>query len=197
MTRKKKESTPQEPKYAGFSIRLFASMIDMLLTFFLIAPFFPQGGMPPELIDILHQQQSGGLSEAETNAMIFEFLLAGGGLARAISMRFTEMLVMGVIVVLFWIYRSATPGKMLFGLKIVDSVTGNPPGKIQCIIRYLGYIISGVPLGLGFLWISLNKRRRGWHDYLAHTVVIMDLENTVWQRMMQPFKKYLDRYRKV
>ncbi|HKF94921.1 MAG TPA: RDD family protein, partial [Gammaproteobacteria bacterium] len=28
------------------------------------------------------------------------------------------------------------------------------------------------PLGLGFLWIAFDKRKQGWHDKLAATVVV-------------------------
>ncbi|MBT7879149.1 MAG: hypothetical protein HN738_13805, partial [Gammaproteobacteria bacterium] len=28
-------------------------------------------------------------------------------------------------------------------------------------------------LGLGFIWIALDKRKQGWHDKLAGTVVII------------------------
>jgi uncharacterized RDD family membrane protein YckC len=33
-------------------------------------------------------------------------------------------------------------------------------------------LVSALFFCLGFLWIGLNKRKRGWHDYLADTVVI-------------------------
>ncbi len=197
MAKKKRESAPEGPKYAGFSLRLFASLVDMLLTFFMIAPFFPQGSFPPALQDILYKQRSGQISEREANALLADYLFNDGGLANALSMRFTETLVFGVIVVLFWIYRAATPGKMLFGLKIVDGKTGNRPSTVQCIIRYLGYFASGVPLGIGFIWIQCNKKRRGWHDYLAGTVVIVEQSTTVWERIKQPFEKYLKKNKKV
>ncbi len=38
--------------------------------------------------------------------------------------------------------------------------------------RYLGYFASTIPLCLGFLWIAFDKRKQGWHDKLAGTVVI-------------------------
>jgi uncharacterized RDD family membrane protein YckC len=74
--------------------------------------------------------------------------------------------------ILFWIYKSATPGKMLFKVKIVDAKTGNAPTVKQAVIRYIGYYISILPMGLGLLWICWDKKKQGWHDKLAGTVVI-------------------------
>lgn len=75
-------------------------------------------------------------------------------------------------VILFWRYRAATPGKMILSLQIVDAKTFGTPTLQQFIIRYLGYFISTIPLCLGFLWIAFDKRKQGWHDKLAGTVVI-------------------------
>ena len=72
----------------------------------------------------------------------------------------------------FWIYKSATPGKMVFGLKIVDAETAGPCGTGQLIGRYLGYYPSFLVLGLGFIWVAFDKRKQGWHDKMAGTLVI-------------------------
>jgi uncharacterized RDD family membrane protein YckC len=73
---------------------------------------------------------------------------------------------------LFWIISSATPGKMAVGAKIVDAKTGTKPQAKQFLIRYLGYYVSALPLGLGFLWVAFDSQKQGWHDKLAGTVVI-------------------------
>ena len=62
---------------------------------------------------------------------------------------------------------------MLFKSVIVDVNTLSAPSTAQNIIRYLGYFISFLPLGLGFLWIAFDERKQGWHDKLAGTVVII------------------------
>ena len=74
--------------------------------------------------------------------------------------------------IVFWVYKDATPGKMLCGIKIVDARTGGKPGGWQYIGRYFSYIASTLPLMLGFFWIIWDKRKQGWHDKLARTVVI-------------------------
>ena len=77
-----------------------------------------------------------------------------------------------IAVIVFWIYKSATPGKMIFGAKIVDARTGGPLTTGQCIGRYLGYYVSLVyavhRLSVG----RFDPRKQGFHDKLASTVVI-------------------------
>ena len=77
-----------------------------------------------------------------------------------------------VAVLLFWHYKSATPGKMVISAVIVDASTFGPPSTGQLLGRYLGYFVSTIPLCLGHLWIVFDKRKQAWHDKLANTVVI-------------------------
>lgn len=77
-----------------------------------------------------------------------------------------------VAVIAFWHLKQATPGKMLLGAKIVDSTTGLPPATGKLVIRYFAYIISLIPLGLGYFWIAFDPKKQAWHDKLAGTVVV-------------------------
>ena len=77
-----------------------------------------------------------------------------------------------IAVILFWIYRQATPGKMAIGAKIVDAKTLGKPAKGQLVIRYLGYYVSIIPLMLGILWVGFDARKQGWHDKIAGTLVV-------------------------
>lgn len=81
-----------------------------------------------------------------------------------------------VAVLLFWSYKLATPGKMAINSIIVDANSGNCPTTAQFIIRYFGYIVSAIPLGLGYLWIGWDSKKQGWHDKLARTVVVRKRE---------------------
>ncbi len=73
---------------------------------------------------------------------------------------------------LFWKYRQATPGKMVLGLKIVDAKTLGALGIGQMLGRYFAYLVSAIPVYLGFLWIGWDARKQGWHDKLSGTLVI-------------------------
>ena len=63
-----------------------------------------------------------------------------------------------------------TPGKWLMGLRVVRTGGGDVTlGK--SLLRSLGYIVSLIPLGAGFLWVLVDDERRGWHDHMAGTKV--------------------------
>lgn len=76
------------------------------------------------------------------------------------------------IVIALWIKYGATPGKMAMGAKIVDATTGKEPTTKQFLIRYAGYFVSLIPLGVGIFWVAFDRKKQGWHDKMANTVVI-------------------------
>ena len=96
---------------------------------------------------------------------------AAQGTAGALAL---QVLLPAVIFVGFWMWKSATPGKMIVSAKIVDAATLGEPSTGQLIVRYVGYFISSLVFCLGFLWIAFDKRKQGWHDKMASTVVIRD-----------------------
>ncbi len=74
--------------------------------------------------------------------------------------------------VYFWTTTGQTPGKMVMGLKVVSAETGELLDTGGAAIRYVGYIVSGIPLYLGFLWVIWDPKHEGWHDKIAKTMVI-------------------------
>lgn len=82
-------------------------------------------------------------------------------------------LILGVgYVVGFWVYRDGqTPGKMLLKAKVVPE-EGKNITWVTAIIRYLGYILSGIIIYLGFIWVAFDKKKQGWHDKIARTYVV-------------------------
>jgi uncharacterized RDD family membrane protein YckC len=86
------------------------------------------------------------------------------------------LLVIAVGTLLFWRHQGATPGKIAIAAKIVDAETGQAPRTARLVVRLLAYIVSALPLYLGFLWIAFDRRKQGWHDKIAGTVVIPDDE---------------------
>ena len=77
-----------------------------------------------------------------------------------------------VAVISFWFYKSATPGKMAFAIKIVNAENRGKLSMGQSIGRYFAYIPAIIPLGIGIFWVAFDKRKQGWHDKLAGTIVI-------------------------
>ncbi len=64
-----------------------------------------------------------------------------------------------------------TIGKSLLRLEV-----RTPSGALlsygQALFRWLAYGVSSALGGLGFLWIAITPGKRGWHDLLAHTIVV-------------------------
>lgn len=133
-------------EYAGFWIRTAASLIDTILMLIIIYP----------LLFAIYGN---------------DYLLSGSFIQGFWDVMLNYILP-AIAVILFWIYKSATPGKMVLSLSIVDARTGGKPSTGQMIGRYLAYYISMIPLLLGFIWVGIDKRKQGWHDKLAGTVVI-------------------------
>ena len=74
--------------------------------------------------------------------------------------------------VIFPLFTGKSLGKMLTGLRIVK-VDGNQPSLISLLIRHLvGYPLTLLTLGLGFLLSVFNQKGRALHDLLAGTVVV-------------------------
>ncbi len=71
----------------------------------------------------------------------------------------------------FWMWKSATPGKMLLKLKIVQENSEQLDLK-TAIIRYFSYIISAIVIFLGYIWIGFDAKKQGWHDKIAKTYVV-------------------------
>lgn len=74
--------------------------------------------------------------------------------------------------VLFWRIWQATPGKAMLSLRVVDADSGKRLSVGQAAVRYLCYIISMLPLCLGFIWVAFDRKKQGWHDKVARTVVV-------------------------
>ena len=78
------------------------------------------------------------------------------------------------VLLYFSIYVSITgrtPGKWLMGLQVVSS-NGADVRLGRSVLRFLGYIVSLVPLGAGFLWVLGDDVGGGRHDHIARTQVI-------------------------
>lgn len=77
-----------------------------------------------------------------------------------------------LLTVILWIKFLGTPGKLLLGCQVVDADSFQPLTLRQSILRYVAYLASMLPLLLGFLWIAFDARKQGFHDKIAHSVVL-------------------------
>ena len=79
------------------------------------------------------------------------------------------------ITVWFWVKYMGTPGKMVLRLRVLDAHTGQPISTGKAFGRYLAYYVSILPFMLGVIWVGIDKKKQGWHDKLAGTVVVREL----------------------
>ncbi len=132
--------------YVGFWMRVFASLVDSILLMLLMVP------VGYVLFGSLEWGLSRGISD--TSDFIVSIVLPAA------------------VIVLFWSQVQSTPGKMMFGARIVDAKTGAEPTTGQWALRYFGYYVSAVVVLLGFVWIAFDARKQGLHDKIAGTVVV-------------------------
>ena len=74
--------------------------------------------------------------------------------------------------VFFWGARGATPGKSLLGLSVQTEEGDSPIGFRRAVIRVVGYMVSTLMLGLGFVMIAFSDDKRALHDRIAGTRVM-------------------------
>ncbi len=68
-------------------------------------------------------------------------------------------------------WNGQTLGAKALGIRIV-SADGAPINYGQMVIRYLMSLVSGLALGIGYLWLFWDPNRQTWHDKVAKTYVV-------------------------
>ena len=137
-------------EYVGFWRRLLAALIDFLIMFVVSTP----------LLLAIYGREYFALVQEGASAGFLDFAI--------------EYVLPAIVVVAFWRLYGATPGKMAVGAKIVDAKTGARPSTARLVVRYVAYLVSALPLFLGFIWIGISRRKQGFHDKIAGTTVIYD-----------------------
>ena len=142
-------------EFADFGPRLVAYLIDILI----VVGFWIIG----TVIWATVAAGTGGITTRGMDA-------AAGAVLTVVVIVFT--LVSLAYFPYFWARSGATPGMRMMGIRVVRDLDGGPISTGQAILRLVGYWVSGLVLYLGYIWILIDKRRRGWHDLIAGTVVI-------------------------
>ena len=65
-----------------------------------------------------------------------------------------------------------TVGKKLLNIRVIDFGTGGSIGYGRALVRYVGRILSSIPLYLGYLWMLWDREKQTWHDKLSNAVVV-------------------------
>jgi len=83
-----------------------------------------------------------------------------------------EYIIPIIITLYFWKNYGATPGKGIMKIYVVDERKGTFVNTVQGFFRYLCYTLSTICLGLGFIWVAIDKKNQAWHDKIVGTIVI-------------------------
>ena len=158
-----------DPHFGGLNRRMMAATIDScMLAFF--APIFNR--IAPLRVEALASLQDIQNHTPSGSRMLADIVTNGDFMASWAINLSVQMLAFCVFSGICWHYWSATPGKMIMRLKLVDAVSEQPVSDKQILIRLAGYWLSCFVFLLGVFWIGIDKKKRGWHDRLAGTVVI-------------------------
>jgi len=140
-------------EYAGFWIRLGASIIDTIFILLIMYTiYYIVSGFSVHTVSATLSFPCVGFKSWLLNLVY----LAGLSL---------------VYIIGFWTWRGQTPGKMIVGIKVIRTDSSPITWQYSCR-RYLGYIASTVILCIGFIIIAFDKRKQGLHDRIADTYVV-------------------------
>lgn len=65
-----------------------------------------------------------------------------------------------------------TFGQMVAGIRVVD-IGGRPVSSAAALIRATTMVLSVLPAGAGLIWMCAVRDRRGMHDRIAGTLVVV------------------------
>jgi uncharacterized RDD family membrane protein YckC len=68
--------------------------------------------------------------------------------------------------------RGQTFGKSALGIQVRDAGGAGPIGYTRAFLRYVGRIVSSLPIFLGYFWMLWDPNKQTWHDKIANSVVV-------------------------
>lgn len=164
-----------QPQYAGYWVRIVAAYIDGAFFGILTAPFnFGLSKLLPQPDPVIVGNLIGNNSFAF--AVVFLFKV------------WVPLLISGIITLAIAIYfitrYGGTPGKIFFEAKIVDG-SGKNISVMRAVKReVLGKFISNLTFGIGYSMVAFSKQKRGLHDKIAGTYVVLNKPLSRWKKIL-------------
>lgn len=110
---------------------------------------------------------------------IYRLLIAPGRVWTGAVLVAATVLLVGLALALLTGLRGTSPGRAVFGLRVVHHGTGTPIGVGPAVLRSMVLGVAALPtFGLGAVTLARTaltdreRRRRGWHDHLAGSIVV-------------------------
>ena len=149
-------------RVAGLFRRFTAVLVDGLLLVPLVLLF---GGAS----SIVAGQSLPRLGELGIGYLVH--LAVDGGTAGAVALGIGALVVV-LYELIFLVLSGQSPGQRLLGMRVIDGY-GEPPSLVRALVRVLSLALSLALFGLGCLWIGFSREKRGLHDLLAGTWVVL------------------------
>lgn len=157
-----KQTADRVDHRAGFLIRGCALAVDLIIVG-LIASVFVGGAIVGYGVEELRAMGDGQIL-AGTTAL----LTGAPGVAAALYLLVFSL--MSAYFIYFHGALSCTPGKQLFGLRVITA-SGLPLTYGQAIARWAAFVLSALLFGLGLLWTAFSEVQQGLHDKISGTYV--------------------------
>ncbi len=143
--------------YAGFWMRLAAYLVDSLIIYAMLLPFFV-----PIYIYLFSRTFSSPEELAKNGAVI---------LLQLVMLVLQYGVTWGYNILMLGKYQ-ATLGKRIVGIQVVKSDFSRIDWGTIVIRETVGKFLSGLICGLGFIWAGFDPKKQAWHDKIANTLVI-------------------------
>ena len=149
-------------QYGGFWIRFVAVIIDAIII----------GAVNAILQGLLLGGLMAPLSGIRPDAPPEQAFAMMGAIFGAIGLAAVVSIFLNACYEGFFISRmGATPGKMVFGLKVVRP-NGAPLSLGRAIGRYFAKLLSSITLLIGYIIAAFDGEKRALHDMIADTRVV-------------------------
>jgi uncharacterized RDD family membrane protein YckC len=142
-------------QYAGFWIRVLASLIDSIIL-----------GVVNSIIQFMLLRPMLGVAEISSDPTA---AIAAAGALGVLGL--VGMALAACYEGIFVAQMGATPGKMALGLKVVRP-DGSRVDLGRAFGRYFAKLLSMLILGIGYIMIAFDSEKRGLHDMICDTRVV-------------------------
>lgn len=153
-------------EYAGFWIRLAASIIDLST---LIAGLYI-------LYCVISQSLYWIFPDVQRIISYFRNVSEGATIQGNLILAMASISLLFIIgstiyFTICWATTGQTVGKFCLGIKVIR--TDSSRVDLRCaFIRFLGGVLCTASLGIGFILIAFDSHKQGWHDRMADTYVV-------------------------
>lgn len=139
----------EAPQYVGLATRVIAFLIDAIIIDLVAVVVAAAGALIVSFFHTPHEVQT-----------ILKLIAAGLAILWAAG-----------YFVAFWSATGQTPGNRVMQIRVVTA-NGERIKPGRGVVRVVGLVLGALPLFAGYAPIVFDRRRRGFQDWLAGTVVV-------------------------